>query len=178
MDGSDSAANEHPEARWLDPEEHQAWFALVSLLARLDQSLDAQLRRDAGVSHFEYTVLAALSEAPERTLRLSDLAFVAEGSLSRLSNVITRLEKRHWVRRYPDPQDGRYTLATLTEEGWDKVVASAPGHVAEVRRLVFDPLSRSQVGQLTAIARRIVRAIDPDDRCLEGAGPSGPQAGR
>jgi DNA-binding MarR family transcriptional regulator len=155
------------EPGWLDAKEHQAWFALVSLLARLDSALDVQLRRDAGLTHFEYTVLAALSTAPDRTLRLSELAFMAEGSLSRLSNVVTRLEKQHWVRRSPDPDDGRYTLAALTDEGWDKVVATAPGHVHEVRRLVFDPLTRSQVGQMTTIARKIVQAIDPNDRCLE-----------
>jgi DNA-binding MarR family transcriptional regulator len=155
------------EPAWLDAKEHQAWFALMSLLARLDSALDVQLRRDAGLTHFEYTVLAALSTAPDRTLRLSELAFMAEGSLSRLSNVVTRLEKQHWVRRSPDPDDGRYTLAALTDEGWDKVVATAPGHVQEVRRLVFDPLTRGQVGQMTTIARKIVQAIDPYDRCLE-----------
>jgi DNA-binding MarR family transcriptional regulator len=155
------------EPRWLTTEEQQAWLALVSVLIRLPSALDAQLRRDAGVSHFEYAVLAALSEAPERTLRMSDLAILTEGSLSRLSQVVGRLERHGWVGRSADPTDGRATLATLTDAGWSKVVATAPGHVEEVRTLVFDALTPTQVRQLADIGARIVRAIDPADRCLE-----------
>jgi DNA-binding MarR family transcriptional regulator len=154
------------EPQWLDAEERQAWLALGSIAVRLPQALDAQLRRDAGISHFEYTVLAALSEADGRTLRMSELAVLAEGSLSRLSQVVSRLEQKGWVSRTPDPADGRYTLATLTEDGWDKLVDTAPGHVAEVRRLVLDPLTKAQTRQLTTIGHRILRAIDPHDRCL------------
>jgi len=154
------------EPRWLSAEEQRAWTALGSIVVRLDAALDAQLRRDAGLSHFEYAVLAALSEAPGRTLRMSELAAMAEGSLSRLSQVVARLERRGWVQRTPDPGDGRYTLATLTGDGYEKVAAAAPGHVREVRRLVFDPLTRAQAQQLTSIGQRIARAIDPQDRCL------------
>ena len=151
------------EPRWLDAEERQAWLALASTLNRLPAALDAQLRRDAGISHFEYQVLALLSEAPDRTLRMSALATLAEGSLPRLSQVAARLEQRGWVRRTPDPADGRYTLAILTDEGWTKVAEAAPGHVEEVRRLVFDPLTRPQSRQLREIGRRILHAIDPDE---------------
>jgi DNA-binding MarR family transcriptional regulator len=154
------------EPRWLNAEERLAWLTLGSVTMRLLPALDAQLRRDAGISHFEYQVMAALSEAPEHTLRMSELAVLAEGSLSRLSQVVARLEEKNWVRRTPDPADGRYTLAILTDHGWDKVVAAAPGHVNEVRRLVFDPLTKAQTNQLTTIGQRIMRAIDPDDRCL------------
>lgn len=154
------------EPRWLDADEQRAWLALASLTARLPQALDAQLRRDAGISHFEYVVLASLSEADERTLRMSQLAVLAEGSLSRLSQAASRLEQKGWMRRRPDPSDGRYTLATLTEAGWDAVVAAAPGHVAEVRRLVLDPLTKAQTSQLVSIGHRILREIDPNDRCL------------
>jgi DNA-binding MarR family transcriptional regulator len=160
-----TTTSDHAEPRWLSAEERHAWLALSSMLVRLDAALDAQLRRDAGLSHFEYTALATLSEAAGRTLRMSALAALAEGSLSRLSQVVTRLEGRGWVRRTPDPGDGRYTLAILTEDGFDKVVATAPGHAREVRRLVFDSLSKAQLRQLTAIGQRIVRAIDPQDRC-------------
>ncbi|WP_125615891.1 MarR family winged helix-turn-helix transcriptional regulator [Specibacter cremeus] len=156
------------EPRWLDEEERQAWFALASVLMRLPSALDAQLQRDAGISHFEYQVLAGLSEAPDRTLRMTKLAKFAESALPRLSQVVGRLEKRGWVRRTPDPTDGRYTLATLTGDGWAKVVQTAPGHVAAVRSLVFDPLTKAQARQLTDIGRRIMRTIDPDDRCLGG----------
>ncbi|OUM44651.1 MarR family winged helix-turn-helix transcriptional regulator [Arthrobacter sedimenti] len=154
------------EPRWLSEEDQRTWLALGSVLLRLPGALDAQLQRDAGISHFEYVVMAALSESPERTLRMSILAVMAESGLPRLSQVVTRLEKRGWVKRSPDPTDGRSTLATLTEDGWDKVVASAPGHVEEVRRLVFDPLTKAQLRQLNEISRRVITVIDPDDRCL------------
>lgn len=165
-----------PEPRWLTAEERNAWLALTSVIMRLPSALDSQLQRDAGISHFEYQVMAGLSESTDRTARMSELAVVAEGSLPRLSQVVGRLEKRGWVRRMPDPTDGRYTLAILTEEGWDKVVKTAPGHVEEVRTLVFDPLTKAQVQQLTNIGRRIARAIDPSDYCLRGH-DGGPQPG-
>jgi DNA-binding MarR family transcriptional regulator len=148
------------EPRWLTDEEMQTWLALVGVLIDLPNALDAQLQRDAGISHFEYQVLAMLSESPDRTLRMSKLAFLANGSLSRLSHVVNRLEKRGWVRRSPDPADGRYTLASLTESGWAKIVEAAPGHVAAVRALVFDPLTAVQKRQLRDIGRRIRGAVD------------------
>ncbi|WP_030467158.1 MarR family winged helix-turn-helix transcriptional regulator [Lentzea aerocolonigenes] len=156
------------EPRWLDDEQLSNWLALGAMLIRLPAAIDAQLRRDAQLSHFEYQVIAGLSMAPERTLRMSVLAAFSEGSLARLSQVVARLEKRGWVRRTPDPSDGRVTLAILTDAGMDKVVATAPGHVAEVRRLVFDTLTKAQQRQLGDSSRRILRAIDPDDPCLDG----------
>jgi DNA-binding MarR family transcriptional regulator len=165
------AVAQTPEPRWLTGEQMGTWLALVSVLTRLPSALDAQLRRDAGITHFEYQVMAGLSESPGRTLRMSVLAVLAEGSLSRLSQVVGRLEKRGWVRRTPDPTDGRYTLAVLTEAGWDKVVATAPGHVEAVRRFVFDPLTAAQHRQLRDIGRRVIRAIDPDDPCLADRTP-------
>ncbi|MEU8247850.1 MarR family winged helix-turn-helix transcriptional regulator [Nonomuraea sp. NPDC048916] len=154
------------EPRWLTEEEMRTWLALVSVLIRLSTALDGQLQRDAGISHFEYQVMAGLSMSPGHTMRMSELAALSDGSLSRLSHVVKRLEKRDWVRRTPDPADGRYTLAILTEEGWEKVVATAPGHVEAVRRFVFDPLTKAQARQLCDIGRRITLAIDPDDTCL------------
>ncbi len=158
------------EVRWLTTDEMDSWLALASVLIKLPNALDAQLQRDAGISHFEYMVLAMLSEAPERTLRMSDLAVFANGSLSRLSHVVSRLEKLNWVRRAPDPGDGRYTLAILTNDGWEKVLETAPGHVEAVRSYVFDPLTAAQARQLRDIGRRMVKAIDPNDRCLPDAG--------
>lgn len=140
-------------------------MSLAAVLMRLPGALDAQLQRDAGLTHFEYLVLSGLSMAESRTMRMSDLAAVAEGSLPRLSQVVSRLEKRGWVRRTPDPTDGRYTLATLTEDGWTKVVATAPGHVEAVRQFVFDPLTRPQQRQLREIGRRIMAAVAPNDQC-------------
>jgi DNA-binding MarR family transcriptional regulator len=150
------------EPRWLTDDEQRAWLSLMSVFMRLPAALDAQMQRDACISHFEYVIMAGLSEAPGRQLRMSLLAQFCEGSLPRLSQAIGRLEKRDWVRRSPDPDDGRYTLAILTDEGMAKVVASAPGHVEEVRRLVFDPLTKIQPRQLYDISARIMRTIDPD----------------
>ena len=158
------------EPRWLNDEERQAWLTLASLLVQLGPALDAQLRRDAGITHFEYNVMTVLSEAADRTRRMSEIAALADGSLSRLSQVVARLEKKGWVRRCPDPSDGRYTLATLTDSGWEKVVETAPGHVKEVRRVVFDPLTKTQVQQLTTIGQRILRVVVPDEKRLDRAG--------
>lgn len=149
------------EPKWLDKEEKQTWLAMIGMLVSLPAALDSQLQRDAGISHFEYQVLAGLSMTTERTLRMSDLAEFVEASLSRLSHTAKRLEGKGWLTRTPDPADGRFTLAVLTDAGWDKVVAAAPGHVAEVRRLVIDPLTRTQAKQLREISRRINDAIDP-----------------
>jgi DNA-binding MarR family transcriptional regulator len=155
--------DEPSEPQWLNDEERQAWLTLMTLQLQLGAALDVQLRRSAGISHFQYTVLAVLSEAPDRTRRLSDIATFTDGSLPRLSMAVARLEEQGWVRRSPDPTDGRYTLATLTDAGWEKVVETAPGHVGDVRRLVFDPLTKAQVHQLHTIGQRILRAIAADD---------------
>jgi DNA-binding MarR family transcriptional regulator len=156
------------EPQWLSSDERQAWLTFVGVMMRLPAALDAQLQRDAGLSHFEYMVLAGLSEAPERTRRMSDLAGFTESGLPRLSQVVGRLEKRGWVHRSPDPSDGRITLATLTQDGWEKLVQTAPGHVQAVRALVFDPLTKPQSRHLSDISQRIMRAIDPADRRLRG----------
>src|SRR5580692_4754439 len=119
---------------WLTAEEQAAWRSVVALLIRLPAALEAELQRDAGISSFEYMVLSGLSEAENRTLRMSDLAAMASGSLSRLSHVVSRLEKRGWVRREACPGDGRFVNAVLTDEGMAKVIETAPGHVEAVRR--------------------------------------------
>jgi len=157
------------EPPWLDADEQQTWYALAYLLTRLPASLEAQMQRDAGFPHFDYIVLSGLSMAPERTLQLSMLAHYTGSTLSRLSNVVARLEARGWVHRHPDPSDGRSTLATLTDDGWTTVVAAAPGHVAEVRRLVFDPLTRTQQRQLRAVAERILDAMNSPAPTVLGA---------
>ena len=146
---------------WLDDDERAVWFSLMGTLMRLPSALDAQLRRDAGLSHFEYQVLAGLSMAEARTMRMSDIAYFAESSLSRLSHACTRLEGQGWLTRHVDPDDRRATIATLTDAGYAKVVEAAPGHVRMVRTLVFDPLTRAQVKQLGEITARIEAAIGP-----------------
>jgi DNA-binding MarR family transcriptional regulator len=151
--------------RWLTDEERQTWLAVLGLLVRLPAALDTQLQRDAGMNNFEYQVLAGLSDSPGRTMRMSDLALLANGSLSRMSHVVNRLEKRGWVTRTPDPADGRYILATLTDDGMAKLVDTAPGHVETVRELIFDPLTQAQSRQLREIGHRIMTAIDPSGEC-------------
>ncbi len=149
------------EPHWLTEDERAAWVRLVSVLIKLPAALDTQLQRDSGVSHFEYMVLSRLSEAPGRTLRMSDLAVLANGSLSRLSHVVTRLERRGWVRREPCPGDGRFTNAVLTDDGRAKVVQTAPGHVAAVRELVIDALRPEQIAQLRDISLAIMGRVVP-----------------
>jgi DNA-binding MarR family transcriptional regulator len=134
------------------------WSGLATVLEWLPALLDAQLQRDADVTHFEFGVLFALRHAPDSTLRMSVLAGYANSTLTRLSRAVTRLERRQWVQRVVDPQDGRYTLAILTDLGRDKVHEATPGHVDTVRRLVLQPLTKAQRRQLQDITRRILSA--------------------
>jgi DNA-binding MarR family transcriptional regulator len=134
-------------------------MATIGVITRLPNVLDRQLQRDSGLTHFEYQVLAGLSQATDRTMRMSTLAEFTEGQLPRLSQVAARLEKRGWVIRRPDPTDRRSTLATLTDAGLDVLITAAPGHVEEVRRIVFDALTAAQVRQLHEIGRRINEAV-------------------
>lgn len=143
---------------WLSDEQQAAWRPIVALMLRLPAALDAQLQRDAGINHFDYLVLSGLSEAPGHTLRMSELAAMASGSLSRLSHVVSRLEGKGWVRRESCPGDGRFINAVLTEEGWQKVLATAPGHVAAVRELLISTLSAEEFKQLGAISAQVLAA--------------------
>jgi DNA-binding MarR family transcriptional regulator len=146
--------------RWLNAQEEAAWRAIAKLLVTLPWALECQLQQDAGLSFIEYHVLARLSEDPEHTLRMSELAMLANASLSRLSHLVKRLEARGLVRREVDPADGRFTNAILTKAGYSLLVASAPGHVARVRSLVIDPLSSAELSQLHAATERLQARID------------------
>lgn len=146
---------------WLDHDELAAWVRLVAVVELLPGVLDTQLRRDAELTHFDYYVLAMLSEAPQRTLRMTDLARTTNATLPRLSHVVRRLEQRGLVARSTCAGDRRATNAALTEQGWDAVHGAAPGHAAIVRRSVFDALDPEQVRQLDAIAAAILSRLDP-----------------
>lgn len=162
-----------PDAvRWLDPGQQQSWRSLIQMMMTLPAALEADLQERAGLTTFEYLVLSGLSEAPDRTLRLSNLAAAANSSLSRLSHVVTRLEAKGWVTRRTCASDGRGTEAVLTGDGWRKVAASAPGHVQAVRRLVVDHLSAAELRQLGKIAAKI------SDNVVRPAGSTGRVAGR
>jgi DNA-binding MarR family transcriptional regulator len=163
------------DATRLAGEDLETWAALATVLEWLPPALDAQLQRDADLTHFEYGVLFALAGAPDRRLRMSVLAGYANSSLSRLSRAVSRLESKGWVRRVPDPTDGRYTLAVLTDPGLTQVDQATPGHVHTVRRLVLDALTQAQARQLREISRRITKAIRDEEgwRPPSGAPRSG-----
>jgi len=147
------------DTRWLSGAELAAWIPFSGVLIGVLSALDTQLR-DEKLSLFGYLVLAGLSEAPERTMAMSELATLAGGSLSRLSHAVSALERHDWVTRHPAPNNRRITLATLTDAGYAKVVASAPGHVETVRRLVIDPLTKQQIGQLGRISENILTELN------------------
>jgi DNA-binding MarR family transcriptional regulator len=144
------------QPRWLSDDEQDAWRRFVEVLVKVPAALEAQLQRDAGVTHMGYLVLSTLSERPDRSLAMSRLARQASASLSRLSHVVARLEAQGWVRRERDPADGRVQIAVLTDEGYAKVVAAAPGHVGAVQQLVFDRLSPVQVRQLSRLCESLL----------------------
>ena len=163
-----SAAEEPPHDEhagiWLTPGQLASWLSVVRLMTRLPWAIDAQLQRDAGLSMIEYMTMAMLSEAPERTLRMSDLAESTSSSLSRLSHLVKRLEDRGYVRREADPADGRFTNAILLPGGLAKLESAAPGHAAYVRQLVIDNLSPERLRRLGQDADRIVGRIDSPAR--------------
>ena len=156
-----TAPPEENAARWLDDTERAAWIPVATLMLRLPLELDRQLQRDSGVTWFEYLVLSGLSDAEDRSLRMSTLATWSGAQLPRLSQVAGRMEAKGWIVRRQDPADRRATLAILTDAGQAVLTAAAPGHVETVRRLVVDPLTRSQVVQLGVAATRIMQVISP-----------------
>jgi len=152
--------SEEPPVKWLTAAELDSWLSLVRLITWLPWSIDQQLQHDSNLAIVEYQVLAMLSESPGRSMRMSSLAEVTNTSLSRLSHLVTRLEKRDLVRRNPDPADGRFTHAVLTDEGFRVLAEAAPAHVAQVRSLVVDVLSPEQLRRLGLAADRIMSRID------------------
>lgn len=152
------------DTNWLGDAEMAAWVRLAAVVELLPGVLDAQLRRDAELTHFEYFTLAMLSEAPERTLRMTALAMRTNATLPRLSHVIRRLEERGFVERLPCLEDARATNARLTGNGWAKVREAAPGHVVNVRQHVIDALGPEQISQLSEITEAILKRLDPEGR--------------
>lgn len=150
------------EPRWLNPDERRAWLALLSINTLLPATLDNQLHAAGKVSLFDYNVMAMLSEAEGRFLPMSALASRTSASLSRLSHVVTKLEKRGWVERRPHPGDARVTTAHLTEDGFARLVELAPGHVESVRCKFLDALSEQDVADLARIGEKIVAKLDAD----------------
>ncbi len=160
--------------RWLDDDEQRAWLRLAGVMLKLSPALDSQLQRDSDLTHFDYLCLAMLSETDDRTLRMSDLAARVNASLSRLSHVVTKLERRGWVARRPSPHSRRVTLVQMTPEGYQVLVAAAPGHVENVRDLVFEGLSPDDVAALERVAGHIVERIEAQAGPPRRSAASGP----
>ncbi|MDI2037113.1 MarR family winged helix-turn-helix transcriptional regulator [Paenarthrobacter nitroguajacolicus] len=148
------------QPRWLNADERRAWLALLSINTLLPSALDTQLQSAGKLSLFDYNVLAMLSETEGRYLPMSELAARTSASLSRLSHVVTKLQKRGWVERQAHPGDARVTVAHLTEAGMSTIVSLAPGHVESVRTLMLDSLSPDDVADLARIGEKIVARLD------------------
>jgi DNA-binding MarR family transcriptional regulator len=144
------------DPRWLTDEQQQAWRLFVEVLVRVPAALEGQLQRDAGIPHTYYEILVRLSEAPGRTLRMSQLAESSLSSRSRLSHAVARLEAAGWVRRRACDEDRRGAFAELTPEGLAKLDSAARGHVEAVRTNLFDALTRDQQHALRDISDTLV----------------------
>lgn len=153
------------ETRWLDDDEMAAWLPLVRLVQELPQAIDRRLREEAGITHTYYAMLANLSAAPDRMLTMGELARLTATSPSRLTHAVAVLEQRGWVTKAHCPSDRRSQFAVLTDEGQALLDRIAPGHLAQVRALVFDRLTRAQVRSLAEVATALV---DPADAFGEG----------
>ncbi|MFV2195188.1 MarR family winged helix-turn-helix transcriptional regulator [Nocardiopsis sp. LOL_012] len=149
------------DVRWLDDDEQRTWRSFLAAVHLLETGLDRQLRRDSGLPHAYYQALAMLSEAPERSLTMTRLAGLLRSSPSRLSHAVARMEADGLVRRRKREGDRRTTVVTLTDTGMERLERAAPGHVSEVRRVLFDVLDREQVDRLREISEAMLGALDP-----------------
>lgn len=157
---SATGESEVREPRWLDSDQRAAWRGFMKLLQRLPAALESQLQQDSKLSFIEYHVLAHLSDQPGRRMRMSELALLANTELSRLSHMVGRLEKRGFVRREPDPHNGRYTQAILTEAGYAYLAGAAPEHVARVREVFIDVLTPDELRTLHRISDKVLARIE------------------
>lgn len=173
-------ADDHPPAapvpRWLTADQQQVWRAWIATVRLLDEALDRQMRRDSDLPMADYVLLMSLSEAPDRQMRMSELAELTVYSRSRLSHAIDRLEELGWVMRAPCPEDGRGTLARLTDAGFAVLAAAAPGHATTVHDLVFAPLGDRGTRALGQSLAAIVAALEAEAR-QEATPPASPSRG-
>jgi DNA-binding MarR family transcriptional regulator len=136
-----------------------AWMNLAQLLMLLPTALDQQLREDAGITHAYYQILVALSAQPDRAIRMTQLARLSGTTTTRLSHAVTALEQRGWIERRPCPDDKRGQIARLTDTGMSILQAAAPGHVTEVRRLIFDHLTTADITRLRDITAKLLPTL-------------------
>jgi DNA-binding MarR family transcriptional regulator len=163
------------EPRWLDDEEQRTWRSFITASRLFWDRVERQLQQCSGIPHAYYEILVRLSEAPDRTLRMSQLASNSLSSRSRLSHAVARMEESGWIRRLPFPDDRRGALAQLTDEGMARLSAAAPGHVEEVRSQLFDALTPEQIAALRGISDTLSAHLSdtplwpaaPDDSACE-----------
>ncbi|MEV7071272.1 MarR family winged helix-turn-helix transcriptional regulator [Streptomyces sp. NPDC091972] len=158
-----TASAPHEEPQWLDDEEQRIWRSYVHATTLLEDHLDRQLQRDAGMPHIYYGLLVGLAEAPDRRLRMTELAMKAKITRSRLSHAIARLERNGWVRREDCPDDRRGQFAVLTDPGLEMLRSAAPGHVRAVRNALFDRLSPEQQKSLGEIMQIVAEGLQPNE---------------
>lgn len=161
-----SKAKSLTKPHWLPAPDLEAWLSLVSLSTLLPAALDTQLTKDSGITHFDYMVMAMLAEAQDRTLRMSELATRTNGSLSRLSHVVKKLEAKRLVERVACETDGRATNAHLTRQGFEAWLDSAPRHLEEVRRIVFETLSPAEIEAMKTISQKLTAKLDPERKMV------------
>lgn len=147
------------ETNWLTTEQQRVWRAWLRGTLRLNQYLDGDLRR-FGISLAEYEILANLSEAPERRLRMSELADAVQQSRSRLTHTVTRLEKAGHVQRSTCAADGRGVWAEVTDEGFALLEDIAPHHVAAVRRILIDAVPADDLAAVGRVMNAILSVAD------------------
>ena len=146
--------------RWLTEDELASWLPLAGVMLRLGPTLDSQLQRDSELTHFDYLCLAMLSEEGDWTTTMSNLAARTNASLSRLSHVISKLEKRDWVQRSRSETSGRVKMVTMTEKGYATLVDAAPTHVEFVHSLVYDGLAEEDVAHLRRLMTHVLERIE------------------
>lgn len=157
-----------PGPRWLSADEQHTWRESIEAWQWLLAAVDAQLQRDSGMPLAYYEILVRLSEAPDRSLRMTQLAEASSSSKSRVSHAVARLEERGWVRRADCPTDRRGQIAMLTDQGFAALSAAAPGHVEQVRQVLFDALSAEQLRQLDKISAAILAQAASTPRDADG----------
>ncbi|MFF0203641.1 MarR family winged helix-turn-helix transcriptional regulator [Streptomyces sp. NPDC005017] len=160
-----AAADRTPlgEPHWLTAEEQRVWRSYLHATTLLEDHLDRQLQRDAGMPHIYYGLLVRLGDAPERRLRMTELAMDAKITRSRLSHAVARLEKNGWVRRENCDSDKRGQFAVLTDDGYEVLRRTAPGHVTAVRQALFDRLTPEQKKSLGEIMQIVAEGLQPPD---------------
>ena len=144
---------------WLTDEQQRVWRAFLRMSGQLNESIERDMQQTGGMPHAYYLILAMLSESPDRSLRMNQLAEAVGSSQSRVSHAVSRLEESGWVRRMPAPGDKRGQVAELTQAGYERLLELAPGHARVVKTTMFDPLTPAQLANFQDICTTILQAM-------------------